>query len=290
MSKSAPLPRTVGFWNRGGFWKAAVLAVLYVALSIGLGKLFAQLFDDQIDADNVLASPESVFFGVMLPVIIGGIIFLIIAKSLGWMKELFGKQPTLSRGWWMWILPIGVLAFNIVRFAGADYSKFAMSTVLAILVLGLFVGFTEELITRGFAVNLLRRAGYKEFAVATLSSLLFAAMHLGNATSMAASTVAFTVVYTFFFGIAMYFTLRVTRNLIWPMLLHATTDPSGILLAGGIDTVPNPGEASGLAVVGNLSNFFVVLFGLILMWFIRGHVDRYKAYGVGEAASPVSAS
>lgn len=96
------------------------------------------------------------------------------------------------------------------------------------------------------------------------------------------------MVFTFFFGIGMYLTLRVTRNLIWPILLHASTDPSGILLAGGIDSA---GEAAArtnaLVTLAGTANYAVMLLGVILIWFIRGRVvtdDPVDAAGSHPAA------
>ena len=59
----------------------------------------------------------------------------------------------------------------------------------------------------GVVVNLMRKAGRGEIAVAL-------------------------VVYTFFFGIIMYLALRLTGSLIWPILLHASTDPTLFLFGG----------------------------------------------------------
>jgi len=278
---------TPGFWDRGGFWKSVLLGVAYAAIIFGAGQLVLALFRDGINLDDVFGDAQSVLLGLGLPIALGGLAFVLFAAGIGWLRTLFARQPELKRSWWMWILPIAVLAFNCLRFAATDYSQYDFSVVLSIIGVGLIVGFAEELVTRGFAVNLLRRAGYKEFAVATLSSLVFASTHLSNIAAMEASTVLLTFVYTFFFGIAMYFTLRVTRNLIWPMLLHATTDPSLMLLTGGIDTEVDTANQFGLVLIAGVANIVVILLAVVLMWFIRGQVDRYKAYGLEEPAAPV---
>lgn len=175
----------------------------------------------------------------------------------------------------MWILPIVVLVYNVIRFAATDYSRYTAATVVMVLFLGLCVGMAEETLARGFAVNLLRKAGYRELAVALLSSLIFAASHATNLFSgLGVATVALTVVYTFAFGVAMYFTLRVTRHLIWPILLHASTDPSGLLLAGGLDEAVGTTAPSTLVSIAQTSNWAVILLGLVLVWFIRGRVGE----------------
>ncbi|WP_062291252.1 CPBP family intramembrane glutamic endopeptidase [Demequina phytophila] len=277
-----------GFWDRGGFWKAVLIGVGYVAINTAIGYLVATVLGDLIDADNLLSDPLSIFLGACLSILVNGIILAVLAARLGWWRQMLRQPTNLSRSWWMWVPVLGVLVWNIMRFVAADYAGFAVGSVVMILVLGLLVGFAEELATRGFAVNLLRRAGYREIWVAVLSSLVFASMHLGNAFSMDIPTVLVTVVYTFFFGIAMYFTLRVTRSLVWPMLLHATTDPSGMLLSGGIDVQTDAAASGGLASIAALANYVVMILGILLVWFIRGRVDRFKEYGLGEPASEPS--
>jgi membrane protease YdiL (CAAX protease family) len=68
---------------------------------------------------------------------------------------------------------------------------------------------------------MLRDSGMRESAVAVVSSAIFALLHSSNLLSgKALLTVAVTLVYTFAFGILMYLTLRVTANLVWPIILH----------------------------------------------------------------------
>ncbi|MCR2317518.1 hypothetical protein NSR99_23280, partial [Salmonella enterica] len=72
-------------------------------------------------------------------------------------------------------------------------------------------------------------------------------------------------VYTFAFGICMYLALRVTRTIVAPILLHASTDPSIFL------QTLHPAEG-GLTAFAALGNIVVVVVGLVLMIFIRGRV------------------
>ncbi len=55
----------------------------------------------------------------------------------------------------------------------------------------------------------------------------------------------------------MYLALRVTGNIIWPILLHATTDPSIFLLTA------YPG-ASPLTPIADFGNILVIITGLAL--------------------------
>jgi hypothetical protein len=267
------------FWDRGGFWRAILLAVSYLAIYLSTGFVIGHLVD--VDTDNLFSSAQNVFWGVAAAIIVGIVVLLLFGKSIRWLSELFGKQPELSRHWWMWIPPIVLLACNILRFAGTDYNPFDGATIATVLFAGLCIGFAEELLTRGYVVNLMRRGGYKEWTVMFVSALVFSSLHMANIISgQDVTVVAGTVVYTFFFGICMYLTLRVTGNLIWPLLLHATTDPSAMLATGGIDKITGTKGLSATATLGlNAGNILAIVFGLIFMWFVRGQVSRLHFAG-----------
>ena len=112
----------------------------------------------------------------------------------------------------------------------------------------------------------MRKAGYGEVVVAAVSAALFAALHSGNLLSgQSLFATAFQLVYTFAFGICMYLALRVTGNLIWPILLHATTDPSIYLQT----VYPSAGALTVFAGFGNIA---VIFAGLVMLIFIRGRV------------------
>lgn len=250
------------FWDRGGFWKALLLAAAYYALYqlIAVGVFFSigQL-------GGPVGSPLNVLLTTGLPIALGGVLLVAFAWSIGWLRELFGPQPIRGRGW-MWIAVAVVLITNIARFASLDYAAAGFAVVAAWLLTSLFIGFAEELLTRGFVVNLMRRAGHSEIVVAVASAGIFAAMHAANAFGgQPILATALQVGYTFAFGICMYLALRVTGNIIWPILLHASTDPSIFLLSA----YPGAGPLSPLAGLGNI---VVVITGLVLLIFIRGRV------------------
>jgi membrane protease YdiL (CAAX protease family) len=259
------------FWDRGGIWKALLLAVVYYGLYqlVAVGVFYAVG-----DLASPPDSPLGIVLGTALPILLGGVLLVLFAWSIGWLRELFGPQPIGGRGW-MWIAVAVVLLTNLFRFATLDYAAAGAPTVLAWLFAGLCIGFAEELLTRGFVVNLMRRAGHSEIVVAVTSAAIFAGLHIGNAFGgQPIFATAIQVAYTFAFGICMYLALRVTGNIIWPILLHATTDPSIFLL-----TAYPGGPISKIAALGN---FAVIITGLALVGFIRGRVSP-KAVYMGEA-------
>jgi len=247
------------FWERGGWWRSLLLVVAYFVLyqlgSLVFGPLLAVTDDPALQ----------IVVGTALPIALGGVILVVFGWSTGWLREVFGPQPIRGR-WWMWIAVVAVLLFNLLRFATIDYSKAGAGVVIAWLVAGLFIGFAEEVLTRGYVVNLMRKAGYREIVVALISAALFAALHSGNLLSgQSPFATLVQLVYTFAFGLCMYLTLRVTGNIIWPILLHASTDPSIFLQT----VYPSDSPLTALAGLGNIA---VIATGLILLIFIRGRV------------------
>lgn len=261
------------FWNRGGWWRALLLTVTYwgVYELIGLGT--STVFAEFIDASDPLGTPQSIFYAVALPIVIASLLLIALAWSLGWLRDLFARQPISGRPW-MWLAVVLVIAPVVIRLFATGWSAWALSSVLALLFTGLCIGFAEELLTRGFLVTLLRKGGSGERAVLLLSSALFASLHAGNAiTGQPIATVAATVAYAFGFGAMMYLALRVTGRLAWVILLHAATDPTTILATGGIDGVgASAGAAAGsdpLNQVAGLFSLVYVLFAIVAVFLVK---------------------
>ncbi|GII99798.1 CAAX prenyl protease-like protein [Sediminihabitans luteus] len=245
------------FWERGGWWRAFGVAVVYVAVYTGVSRLVALTGRGPDSIDTVLDSAGTVFFGLLLPILVMGVLLAVLVRTTGLWREVFGPQPVQGRRW-MWIAPVLVLVPVVLHVAATSWSSYDVSVVLTVLLLGLCIGFAEEVLSRGVAVALLRRAGYGEKAVMVLSSLVFALLHSINVTSgMEIATVGVTVVYAFGFGVTMYLSMRVTGSIVPAILLHAATDPTTILATGGIDT---HGANAGAEALDSAAGAFNVLY------------------------------
>jgi membrane protease YdiL (CAAX protease family) len=258
------------FWNHGTWWKALLVVVVYWGLYQLCGLASGALFGGLFDLDEPLTSPAGIFFGVALPILLGSVLLVAFAASLGWLRELFGRQPVGGRAW-MWLAVVLVLVPIVIRLVAVNWSAWGAASVLALLFVGLCVGFAEELLTRGLVVNILRKGGHGERFVFVLSSLYFALLHSGNViTGQSPVAVAITVVYTFGFGAMMYLSLRVTGRLVWAILLHAATDPTTILATGGIDAhgASTAGDA-GLIAIAGIFNYVYVLFALVAIFLVK---------------------
>lgn len=267
------IARTSGwsrFWERGRWWKAVILAVGYLALYQAAGFLVTPLIPLVGGPDS--ASYVAVFF--VIPIVFGGIILIVFGASVGWLRNLFSRQSISGRGW-MWIAVAVVLVFNVLHFASIDYRAVGVDWVLAWLLAGLAIGFAEEVLTRGYVVRIMRAAGHGEVAVAVVSAALFSMLHAVNLVGQALVPTLVQLVYTFFFGICMYLALRVTRTIIAPILLHASTDPSIFMQTAH----PAPGSLPNLANLGNPAVILVGAILLVILIVTRGSMRR-------EANSP----
>jgi len=242
------------FWEQGRWWKALILAVGYLAIYEPASLLMAPFVPFIGDA----GSASYVLVLIVVPVLIGSLILIGFGASLGWLRGLFARQGAPGRGW-MWIAVAVVLLFNVLRFASIDYEAAGFDWVAAWLLAGLVIGFSEELLTRGYVVRIMRSAGRSEIAVGLVSAALFSLLHATNLfTGQALIPTMLQMLYTFFFGLCMYLALRVTGTIIAPILLHASTDPSIFMQA----TYPLQGGLGSLAQLGNI---VVVLVGVVLL-------------------------
>ena len=222
------------FWARGRWWKALLAVVGYLGLYELAGYLLGRAVGDRV-GDDVFASPTTVLFGLGAPLIVGAVILVVFVWTSGLVRPIFARQ-TSSRRWWMWIAVALVVIPIVLQLIGTDYGVYAAGVVTMSFFVGLFIGFTEEILYRGVVVTVLREAGHREWTVAVVSSAVFGLSHSVNIfTGQAPLIVGLTVLMAFGFGMMMYLTMRVTGSIIWPMILHAVTDPTTFLVSGGID-------------------------------------------------------
>lgn len=265
------------FWDKGGWWRPFLLAIAYLVVFNLVSLTTSTLFAGFIDVENPTGSASSVFFALVLPILLTGILLFLFVVSLGWTKEIFGRQPGRGSGW-MWIAVVIVVIPILLRVFATDWSAYTIGTVLTTLLLGLCIGFAEELLSRGVAVDLLRRGGFGERAVMLLSSAVFALLHTTNLlTGQPPLTVGITVVYAFGFGVMMYLVLRVTGSIIWPMLLHAATDPTTILATGGVDTHGESAGAAGLIGIAGIFNYLYLVLAIVAIFLVKGKLAPERA-------------
>lgn len=258
------------FWDRGGWWRALLFAVLYIAVYLGVGWLVGLTRLGPGSGEELLDSSGTVFFGLLLPILVMGLLLVVFLRTVRWRREVFGPQPVAGRPW-MWVAVVLVLVPVALHLAATDWGAYDVTVVLTVLALGLCVGFAEEVLTRGVAVTMLRRAGYGEKAVMVLSSLLFGLLHTTNLVSgQNLLLVGTTVVYAFGFGTMMYLSMRVAGSIVPAILLHAATDPTTFLATDGVDAHGASSGSEALNAIAGTFNVVFVLVGILAIFLVSG--------------------
>ena len=262
-----------GFLNKGGVWRFIAFMIFYLIIYVGVGQITGRVLRD-IAEQPLLSSVTTVFVQLTLGLIVGAAILIATITYMGWTKELFARQP-IYRSWWMWLGPAIVATPIVLRLLGIDWGFNALPVVVLVMATGLLIGFVEELMYRGIGVKMLRDGGHGEFAVAALTSLLFALSHSVNLLSgQSIKSVGPTVIYTISFGVLMYLTLRSVGFLVAAMILHGLTDPTTILATGGIDEITAAGSDNILLTAAGGFTLVLTLSGFVLLAFVRGRVSR----------------
>ncbi|KLN35582.1 abortive infection protein [Cellulosimicrobium funkei] len=274
MEQATPRSGWQRFWDRGGWWRAFLFAVLYLAVYLGIGWLVGATGLGPDRAEELLDSSGSVFFGLLLPILVMSLLLVAFLSTMRWRREVLGPQPIAGRPW-MWVAVVLVLVPIVLHVAGTSWSSYDVTVILTVFALGLCIGFAEEVLTRGVAVTMLRRAGYGEKAVMVLSSLLFGFLHASNLVSgQNLLTVGTTVVFAFGFGTMMYLSMRVTGSIVPAILLHAATDPTTMLATGGVDTHgANAGSEALVALAGTFNVVFVAM-AVLAIFLVSGRVGK----------------
>ncbi|WP_228501457.1 CPBP family intramembrane glutamic endopeptidase [Plantibacter sp. VKM Ac-2885] len=247
---------------------------VWIGLAIYLGYI-AVVFTVQLVSgvryDELGASGSNLFFGAGLSLIIATVLLALTTTLLGWWRPaLFDRHRSVR---WPIIAPILMVVALVFNLISTDWAAFDGAFLAAALVI-LLVGFTEEITTRGLLLTGLR-SRLSEGWVWFLTSFLFGAMHLLNATGQALGATIQQVVFAFIAGTVFYILRRVTGTLIWAMVLHGMWDFSTFALSHG---TPGP-----LAGIGATINLIAGVFALIAVAFvIRGTDERTPVNGGGR--------
>lgn len=247
---------------------------VWIGLAIYLGYIAVvftvQLFSG-VRYDELGESGSNLFFGAGLSLIIATVLLALTTTLLGWWRPaLFDRHRSVR---WPIIAPILMAVALVFNLISTDWGAFDGAFLAAALVI-LLVGFTEEITTRGLLLTGLR-SRLSEGWVWFLTSFLFGAMHLLNATGQALGATIQQVVFAFIAGTVFYILRRVTGTLVWAMVLHGCWDFSTFALSHG---TPGP-----LAGIGATVNLIAGVVGLIAVAFvIRGADERRSVDGGGR--------
>ncbi|WP_245635879.1 CPBP family intramembrane glutamic endopeptidase [Herbiconiux solani] len=246
---------TPRIWIGLAIWAGYVLAIFVVSILSG------------VPFPEVGTSAESTWRGAVLDLAVGAVGLVIVATVLGWWRPALFEQRRSQHKWPVFV-PIIMLVAAVLNLINTDWSQFDASFVLALVALGVLVGFNEELMARGLLLTALRsRLG--EGWVWFVSSALFGVMHLVNAALGAPlASSLLQAALAFASGTAFYIVRRVTGSLIWAMLLHGLWDVS--VFSVGHAPISTAFGAVLAPLVGILSL-------AVVYWVIKGTDERMHA-------------
>jgi uncharacterized protein len=199
-------------------WAFVVIAVAYLAILQGLGKLLTSGLHTSYAAPT---SVNELWRSITVPVLVSLVFVYAVVGLLGWWRPVFTDDRPVCR--WVWIIPaiMAVTFLAGVNYSGLGKNGAGFTVLLAISMLG--VGFAEEGMFRGLGVVTFRASGFTEAKVALWTCVLFGLAHASNLVGegpKALVQVLVTVVAGYFF----YVTRRVSHGLVVPALAHAIWD------------------------------------------------------------------
>ena len=174
-----------------------------------------------------IGSISSSLFSVVLQEAIMLISILLAAYIIVcfWEKKPFSDLgfSFIGRGkdiWWGFLIALMIYAIGFAVSLLFGWVKivdvgFSAKDFFYYLILMLFVGMVEELMCRGFLLGRMLNVGMHPLFALILSSLVFAALHLGND-----GITWFAFVNLVLAGILLGTTYLYTRNLAFPIILH----------------------------------------------------------------------
>ena len=131
--------------------------------------------------DTVGDTVENVQKGVTLSISLGVIYLSVVTTAFGWWKPAI-HEPRRVGSRWMWLIPALLLTGTVANLAATRWGEIdGIATFTLWLALGcVFIGFSEELLTRGLAI-VGGRGSMHEKWVWVFSGVIFALLHAPNA-------------------------------------------------------------------------------------------------------------
>lgn len=240
-----------------GLLPALLVFVIYVALIFGLQRLIG----GDVDYTEIADSSDNFRDYIVIPIGIVSVFLAIVTTYLGWWRPaLFEARSTPV---WMiaWpVLTIVALVVNIV----ADVEPWDTEFLVMVLLGFAFVGFSEELMTRGLLLTG-ARARFGELLSWFISTACFGVMHGLNALNgQDAGTTAVQIALTFVSGTLLYFARRVSGTLLVPMAIHALFDSALTIHAGpGAEFNADTGDPAPAMLVFQVVGGVVLIIALV---------------------------
>jgi len=200
-----------------------VVVLVYLAALIVLQKAsgvpYAQIADSEANLRK----------GVLIPVAVMTVALVAFLAATGRLGAALAYSPTIAAAW-LWVIPVVLGLGIVVRVARVRWSQVDGRFVVVALLATFLVGLSEELLIRGYFVDLLQESGLAVLAVALISSLVFGVLHGANALNgQDVRTTVQQVVGSAVLGLGFFASLALTGTLWLPIALHFLFDFSLIV-------------------------------------------------------------
>jgi hypothetical protein len=234
-----------------------------------------------LDYDEIGDTVDGVREGITFPVGLGAIYLVVVTSVLGWWKPAIHEPRRAGHGW-MWAIPGLLLLGAVGNLASTEWGRIdQLGTYVLWLALGCaFVGFSEELATRGLLI-VGARGTVHERLVWFISSLCFGLLHVPNVFfGQGGRDTVQQVVFAFLVGTTYYVTRRIGGTLITTMALHGLWDFSTFVQAHSVD-----GMADKTPAVGGTLMYPAIILGLLAVWRILHSEGDVVEPGGDQAAA-----
>lgn len=210
---------TVKYRLKPTLLNALIIVIVYILFLSLLQKLSGVPYTD------IAKSSSNMLHGVLIPVAIGSLVLTTIALWSGWWKDLWRDKYHIKDHAWMHIFLILVIIEVVVNFASGNISSLDAQFIIYTFIGTSFVGYSEELLTRGLLIRGARGSGFTEFKVFLIVMLVFGCIHgvnIINGQGIIATLEQ--IVIAGLTGGVLYTVFRKSGFLVIPMALHCLYD------------------------------------------------------------------
>ena len=206
---------------------------MYLAGLIGLQKASG------VPYSAIAESEPNLRKGVLIPVAVMTAALVAFLAATGRLADSFAFAPKVG-ALWLWSIPAVILLGVLLRLVRNPWSQVSGRFVVVALLATFLVGLSEELLIRGYFVDVLQDAGLGLVWVGVVSSVVFGVLHGANILNgQDVPTTLQQVVASAIMGLGLFATLVLTGSLWLPIALHFLFDFS--LVVGG--SVKKEGDA-----------------------------------------------
>lgn len=194
---------------------ALLVIVVYIIILTSIQKLSG------VPYTEISKSSSNMLYGVLIPVLTGSIILTLFGLWSGWWKNVWKDKYQIKNHNWMHLFLILTVIAILANFTCRGGISHDGTFILFALIATALVGYSEELLNRGFLVLGARESGLTEIKVFLIVLLVFGGLHGVNMFIGQPIIPTITqMIYAGLFGGVYYAIFRKNGFLVIPMILH----------------------------------------------------------------------